>query len=61
MAKPKDESKARSSASRPPIPKPKVAPPGNFDANAWINNPQNPIYIGLPGGPSVTVQQLRDL
>eukprot|EP00972_Heterocapsa_arctica_P112387 16431474-Heterocapsa_arctica.AAC.1 len=61
MAKSKEESKARSSASRPPIPKPEGAPPGNFDVDPWLGNHQNPIYIGLPGGPAVTVQQLRAL
>eukprot|EP00972_Heterocapsa_arctica_P024528 3617171-Heterocapsa_arctica.AAC.1 len=60
MAKLKNESKARSSASRPPIPVPEGAPPGDFE-DPWLCDPRNPMYIGLPGGPDVTIEQLRAL
>eukprot|EP00972_Heterocapsa_arctica_P010829 1587106-Heterocapsa_arctica.AAC.1 len=62
MAKPKQDpaaSGAQSSRSQWPIPKPHAAPPGNFvDPNAWINDPLNPVYIGIPGGPKASIQQL---
>eukprot|EP00972_Heterocapsa_arctica_P063897 9427540-Heterocapsa_arctica.AAC.1 len=60
MAKPKAEPKARSSASRPPIPMPAGAPPGDFE-DPWLRDPRNPMYIGLPGVPDVSIVQLRAL
>eukprot|EP00972_Heterocapsa_arctica_P060982 8993930-Heterocapsa_arctica.AAC.1 len=62
MAKPKEESKARSSGSRPPFPLPVTAPPGDLRGHDHpFHRPRNPTHMGLPGGPDVTIEQLRAL
>eukprot|EP00972_Heterocapsa_arctica_P103512 15254887-Heterocapsa_arctica.AAC.1 len=58
MAKPQAVPKARPPATRPPMPVPAEAPPGNFQDPL---DPNNPVYINFPGGPNVTVEQLRAL
>eukprot|EP00972_Heterocapsa_arctica_P064696 9547149-Heterocapsa_arctica.AAC.1 len=59
MARPKEGSQARSSGSRPPIPH--AAPPGDLRGHDIPFHPRDPTYMGLPGGPNVTIEQLRAL